>query len=98
MEQTTKGVLLRKSWMLILDTFYGHLTPEIKVRTTSSCMNTYVVIIPGGVFSQLRMLGVMVNKPFKEYLKWLCSEWLMTGNQALPPAGRIKMPIVMLFC
>jgi hypothetical protein len=44
------------------------------------------------------MLDAVVNKPFKEYLKWLCSEWLMTGYHALPPAGRIKMPIVMLLC
>jgi len=62
-------------------------------------MNTYVVIIPRwGVFSQLQMLDVVVNKPFKEYLKWQCSEWLMTGCHALPPAGRIKVPIVMLLC
>jgi len=44
------------------------------------------------------MLDIVVNKPFKEYLKWLCSEWLMTGCHAVPPAGRIKMPIVMLLC
>jgi len=61
-------------------------------------MNTYVVIMPGGVFSQLHMLGALVNKPLKEYLNWLCSEWLMTGYHALSPAGRIKVPIVMLLC
>jgi hypothetical protein len=44
------------------------------------------------------MLDVVVNKPFKEYLKWLFSEWFMTGCHAVPPAGRIKMPIVMLLC
>jgi len=56
---------------------------EQKTKVTGSYVNTYSVIVPGGVFSQLQMLDVIVNKPFKEYLKWLCSEWLMTGYHAL---------------
>jgi hypothetical protein len=50
------------------------------------------------MISQQQMLDDVVSIPFKEYLKWLCSEWLMTENHALSPAGRIKMPSVMLLC
>jgi len=97
MEQTTKAVLLRKRGMLILDTFSGHLTPEIKVPITGSYMNTYMVIIPGGVFSQLQMLGAVVNKPFKEYLKWSCSEWLMTGYHARLQLEESRCPLSCFF-
>jgi hypothetical protein len=34
--------------------------------------------------------GVVVYRLFKEYLKQLCSEWLLGGDHALTLAGRIK--------
>jgi len=49
-------------------------------------MNTDLVIIPGGVTLQLQVLDVVVNKPFKNHLKQLYSEWLLKGYHALNPA------------
>ena len=51
--------------MLVLGAFKGHVTPEIEVTITGSSMNTDLVVIPGGMTSQLQVLNVVVKKPFK---------------------------------
>jgi hypothetical protein len=90
------GVLLRKWGMLVLDAFMGHLTPEMKATITGSYLNTDVAI-PGRMSSQLQVLEVVMNKLFKDCLKQLCREWLLTGGHALNPAGRIKKSSVILY-
>jgi hypothetical protein len=35
-----------------------------------------------------------LNRPFRDHLKDLYSEWLLTGDHALTPAGIIKKPSV----
>jgi hypothetical protein len=40
------------------------------------------------------VLDVMVNKPFKDHRKQLSCEWLLAGDCASSPAGRIKKPTV----
>jgi hypothetical protein len=92
------GAILRKQGMLVMDVFNGHLTPETEATLTGSSMNTDLVIIPGGVTLQLQVLDVVVNKPFKDHIKQLYSEWLLKGNHALTPAGRIKKPSVTILC
>jgi hypothetical protein len=59
------GALLKKRGMLILDAFMGHLTENVKT-VASNLLNTDLVIIPGGMTSQLRVLGVVVNEPFRD--------------------------------
>jgi hypothetical protein len=44
--------VLRKRGMLVLDAFKGHLTPEVK--SVIHAMNTALLVIPGGLSSQLR--------------------------------------------
>jgi hypothetical protein len=80
------GALLRKRGMLGLDAFQGHLTPEVKATITGGSINTGLVVILGGMTSQLQVLGVVVNKPFKDHLKQLYSEWLLSGDHTLTPA------------
>jgi hypothetical protein len=64
------GALLRKRGMLVLVAFKRHLTPEVKATITGGCINTdLVVIIPGGMTSQLQVLVVAVNKQLKDHLK-----------------------------
>ena len=82
--------------MLVLYVFKGHLTPEIKATITCSSMNTNLVIIPGGMTSQLQVL--VVNKPCKDHLKQLYSEWFLTGDHTLTSAGRIKKSSVTILC
>ena len=50
----------------------------------------------GGNTTQLQVLDVVINKPFADHQKQLCSEWLLTGDHAFTPAGRIKKPNVTL--
>jgi hypothetical protein len=87
------GTLLRKE-MLILDAFKGHLTPEVKATITGGSINTDLVVIPSGMTSQLKVLDVVVNKPFKDHLK----QWLLSGDHAFNPAGRIEKPRVTNLC
>lgn len=65
------GLLLRRGVMLVLDAFKGLLTPEIKPAVTVSSMDTDLVVIHGGISSQLQT----VNKPFRDHLKQLYSGW-----------------------
>jgi predicted solute-binding protein len=79
--------------MLLLTAFKRHLTPEIKAAVTISSMSTDLVVILNGIMSQLQVVDV-VNKPFKNHLKQLYSEWLLIEDHALALVGRIKKPIV----
>jgi hypothetical protein len=40
------------------------------------------------------VLDVVVNKPFKDHLRQLYSDWLLEGNLALTPGGKLKKPSV----
>jgi len=42
--------------------------------------------------SQLRLLDVVVRKPFKDNLKQLYHELLLTADHAASPAARMKKP------
>jgi hypothetical protein len=57
------GALIKKRGMLVLDAFKGHLTENVKTVAASNLLNIDLVIIPGGMTSQLQVLDVVVNKP-----------------------------------
>jgi hypothetical protein len=82
--------------MLVLNAFKGHLTPEVKFA--NHAMNTDLMVIPGGMTTQLQVLDVVVNKPFKDHLNQLYSEWLLAGDHILTPTGKIKKPSAALLC
>jgi hypothetical protein len=67
-----------------------HLTLQIKEEMRKA--NTDRIVIPGGLTSQLQVLDVVVNKPFKYHLQQLYSGWLLKGNHALTPGGKLKKP------
>uniref|UniRef100_A0A671NPD7 HTH CENPB-type domain-containing protein n=1 Tax=Sinocyclocheilus anshuiensis TaxID=1608454 RepID=A0A671NPD7_9TELE len=90
------GPLRNKRNMLILDAFRGHLTSPVKEQLRA--MNGDLVIIPGGMTSQLQVLDVVVNKPFKDNLRKRYTEWLLSGNRTLTPSGKIQKPTVSLLC
>lgn len=83
------GALLHPASILVLDSFRGHLTPEVKklMRETK----TQLAVIPGGMTSVLQPLDVCLNKPFKDRMRQLYGEW-MREDRALTPTGRIKRP------
>jgi len=89
------GVLNRKWGMLVLEVFKGHLIPEMKA--TISSINTDLAVTLAGIISQLQVLRCC-GEEVKDHLKQLYGKWLLGGNYALTPAGRIKKPIVTLLC
>uniref|UniRef100_A0A668A962 HTH CENPB-type domain-containing protein n=1 Tax=Myripristis murdjan TaxID=586833 RepID=A0A668A962_9TELE len=91
-----RGGLRKKRNMLILDAFRGHLSDPVKKQVKA--MNGDLVIIPGGMTSQLQVLDVVVNKPFKDNLRKKYTEWLLSGDHALTPTGKIQKPSVRLLC
>lgn len=74
--------------MLVLDSFRCHISECVKDKL-AAC-HTYLVIIPGGMTSQLQPLDVCLNKPMKDYVCRAYNEWLIDGEHALTPAGRLK--------
>jgi hypothetical protein len=85
------GALLKKTGMLVLDAFKGHVTEKVKT-VPSNLLNKDLVIIPGGITSQLQVFDVVVKKPFKDRLRCLYGEWLLSVNCSLTPAGNIRRP------
>jgi hypothetical protein len=94
--QRRPGALLKKTGMLVLDSFKGHLTEKVKT-VASNPLDTDLVIMPGGMTSQLQVLDAVVNKPLKDRLRHLYGEWLLSGNCPLTPAGNIRRPSEALF-
>lgn len=82
------GALLGLPNMLVLDSFRGHLTAKVKEKLRSS--GTDLVVIPGGMTSQLQPLDVMLNKPFKDRVRKLYTEWMGKTDNPLTPTGRVK--------
>jgi hypothetical protein len=89
-------VLLRKR-NAVLGCIYGTPNTQNKRCSYWQFTNTDLVIVMGGITSQLQVLDV-VNKPFKDHLKQLYSEWLLTRYHALNPPGRIKKHVVIPVC
>jgi CBS-domain-containing membrane protein len=73
----------KRRGMLVLDTFKGLLTEKVKT-VASDLLNMDLLIMPGGMTSQLQGLDVVINKPF---LRRLYGEWLLSGKYPQAPAG-----------
>ena len=90
------GGLLKKS-LLVYDRFKTHLIDCIKKRLEDH--NTDVAVIPGGLTSQLQPLDVSLNKPFKEHVRIMWSEWIAGDEQHEFTMGRkLKKPSITLWC
>ena len=68
----------QKEACLIYDSFKTHLMESIKKRLKD--VNTDVAIIPGGLTGQLQPLDVSINKPFKEKVRVLWSNWMASES------------------
>ncbi|KAJ8885345.1 hypothetical protein PR048_011542 [Dryococelus australis] len=87
------GALLGQRGMLVLDSLRGHVTPEVKACLQKEKID--FVIIPGGMTSQLQILGVAVNNSDKMRVSY--DDWLLCDNHPLTPSGKIK-PSVSQLC
>lgn len=88
------GASLKQRGMLVLDAFRGHLTPSVKKALSDE--HTDLVVIPGGMTSQLQVLDVSINKPFKDKIRQQYTEWMLSGAHTLTPTGKIQKPAVSL--
>ena len=68
------GGLLMKDSCLVYDMFKTHMLESIKRKLKN--VNTDVAIIPGGLTCQLQPLDVSINKPFKDKVRVLWSNWM----------------------
>jgi hypothetical protein len=82
--------------MLVLDSFRGHITNEVKRKIKS--LKSDLVIIPGGLTSILQVMDVVINKPFKDSLRKLYEDWLINGNDTLTKGGNLRKPTVTNLC
>jgi hypothetical protein len=94
--QKCPRALLNLRSMLILDSFRGHMTEEVKKILKSR--NTDQVIIPRVLTSMLQPLDVCINWPFKATIKEQYTQWMATGEHEFKPTGKIKQPDVEQLC
>ncbi|CAI7909798.1 unnamed protein product [Closterium sp. NIES-54] len=88
------GVRPRKA-LLVLDSYSGHLTPEVKKKFGE--LNLVPVVIPAGCTSEIQPLDVAVNRSFKDAVRQLYQEWFeREGVDTLTKKGNIKKPPVEL--
>jgi hypothetical protein len=88
MEDWSLSVLSKPWSMLAMSESHRHLTERIinKLRNR----NTVLVIIPGGMISQLQLFYVSVKKPFKHLVCKHYDAWLNKVKHTLTPSGIIK--------
>lgn len=89
------GALLYPS-LLVVDSFRGHLVDSVRAKLKE--LRTDLAVIPGGLTSMLQPLDVSLNKPFKDNVRRLYSEWMAEGDHAMTPGGKIKKPSVEILC
>lgn len=84
------GALLRLPSMIVLDSYKGHLTENVKDRLKGH--KSDLVIIPGGMTKMLQPLDVSVNKPFKKHLQDFWADYMVKEVHDYTASGRLKKP------
>ncbi|CAI7798869.1 unnamed protein product [Closterium sp. NIES-53] len=81
--------------LLVLDSYRGHLTPEVKKKFGE--LNLVPAVIPAGCTSEIQPLDIAVNRSFKAIVRQLYQEWFeREGVDTLTKKGNIKKPPVEL--
>lgn len=52
--------------------------------------DTEIAVIPGGLTSVVQPLDVCLNKPLKDRLREKWTTWMVEGEKALTPGGKVK--------
>lgn len=74
--------------MLVLDSFRGHLVEAVREKLKEFRMD--IAVIPGGLTSVLQPLDMSLNKPFKDNVRRLYTNWMAAGQHQLTPGGKIN--------
>ncbi|CAM5082762.1 unnamed protein product [Eretmochelys imbricata] len=80
--------------MLVFDMFRAHKTDEVK--NVAKNMKTALAVIPGGLTSVLQLLDVCLNKPFKDRLCKMWSEWMCSSMAKLTKGRNLMKPEINL--
>ena len=88
------GAMLSKRSLLVWDMFRAHLTDGCK--KTAIAHKTDLAVIPGGLTSVLQPLDVCLNKPFKDRLCKMWTEWMSSGSATLTKGGNLQKPDITL--
>ena len=91
------GKIKKDNSLLVLDAFRCHRS-EDQLKHLKKQHKTDVAIIPGGMTSILQPLDVSVNKPFKNKLHDLWTEWMSTGEKSFTKGGGVRAPDLALIC
>ena len=90
------GALLRQRSMLVWDMFRAHITDNVKDKAKN--LQTDLCVIPGGLTSMLQPLDVCLNKPFKDRLRQIWTEWMTSGSAKTTKGGNLQKPDITLVC
>ena len=82
------GGMVAKRSLLVWDSFRAHLVDPVKQVLHRN--NTEFKVIPGGLTSVVQQLDVCLNKPFKDQLREKWTTWMVEGEKALTPGGKVK--------
>ena len=93
------GHLLNKKSCLVFDMFKDHLLDSVKKQLVEGNTDVHVALILAGLTSQLQPLDVSINKPFKDKVRVLWTDWMAgSTDHALTRGGRLKKPSITLWC
>jgi hypothetical protein len=53
-------------------------------------MKTHLAVIPGGSTTVVEPLDVSINKPFKDNVRKVYTQWMAKGGHELTLTGKIK--------
>ena len=76
--------------MHVSDAFRCHRIPCLK-EIVAKC-STDLVIIPGGMTSQLQVMDVSCNRPFKQEMRKRWNEWIFYGVHSFTNSGNTRQP------
>ena len=68
----------------------AHLTDDVKFELARHYVD--IAVIPDGLTSMLQPLDVCLNKPFKNRIRDLWSDWMITDVHTYTPAGHQRAP------
>ena len=67
-------------------------TSPILLKKAARDVKTDMAVIPGGLTSVLQPLDVCINKPFKDRLRKLWNDWMISGSATLTKGGNLQKP------
>uniref|UniRef100_A0A8C8VPE3 HTH CENPB-type domain-containing protein n=1 Tax=Pelusios castaneus TaxID=367368 RepID=A0A8C8VPE3_9SAUR len=88
------AALKKKPSLLVWDMFRAHVTGNIKDEANS--LKTTLAVIPSGLTSMLQPLDMCLNKTFKDRVRKMRQDWMLSGEARLTKGGNLMKPDIEL--